>query len=485
MSISNAMANALSGLSAASRSADVVSSNVANAQTIGYGLRGVELNSQILGRDGAGVNVTAITRSYDPILTQERRFSDAQVASSQAHVDFYNAFSRSIGQVDQFDSITGRTIGLESALVEAAAYPQSQPHLMNVLHEASGLASQIQDASKELSHQRNLAEQGISDSVDFLQNALNQVADLNASIQSAKANGVDANSFIDQRQVVIDQISEIIPVKEVIRDNGSVSLYTPGGAMLIDSQAAKIGFSPVTTLTPHMTIGGLLSGLTINGQSVSLDANRGPIAGGRLAALFDLRDRIIPESQQQLDAVARDLIERFSSASVDPSSASSGMGVFTDFGNAFDPADEVGLASRISINDVINPDAGGDLWKLRDGVGATSENINADSSILSNMIKTLSEPRVVASGGFSSQSFGAAALSAELYSNSETRLFQNENTLAGASARQNVFLSEELAKGVDTDQEVQKLLVIERNYSANAKVIDTVKTLMDQLLGIV
>ena len=43
MSISSALSNALSGLNAVSRAADVVSSNVANAMTEGYGKREIEL----------------------------------------------------------------------------------------------------------------------------------------------------------------------------------------------------------------------------------------------------------------------------------------------------------------------------------------------------------------------------------------------------------------------------------------------------------
>ena len=53
MSISGSLSSALSGLTAASRAAEVVSNNVANAQTEGYGKREIELSSRILGGAGA------------------------------------------------------------------------------------------------------------------------------------------------------------------------------------------------------------------------------------------------------------------------------------------------------------------------------------------------------------------------------------------------------------------------------------------------
>jgi flagellar hook-associated protein 1 FlgK len=41
-----------------------------------------------------------------------------------------------------------------------------------------------------------------------------------------------------------------------------------------------------------------------------------------------------------------------------------------------------------------------------------------------------------------------------------------------------------LEQGVDTDQEMQKMLVLEQAYGANAKVIQTLGGLLDQLLQI-
>ncbi len=54
MSISSALTNALTGLTAARR-ADVVSANVANALTPGYGRREVQISAMSLGGNGAGV----------------------------------------------------------------------------------------------------------------------------------------------------------------------------------------------------------------------------------------------------------------------------------------------------------------------------------------------------------------------------------------------------------------------------------------------
>ena len=43
---------------------------------------------------------------------------------------------------------------------------------------------------------------------------------------------------------------------------------------------------------------------------------------------------------------------------------------------------------------------------------------------------------------------------------------------------------EERAGGVDTDKEMQALLVVEKNYAANAKVLQTVNDMINTLLGL-
>ncbi len=57
MSISHSLSNALSGMTAASRMAEVVSSNLANSLTDGYGRRSLDLSSSVIGGRGSGVNI--------------------------------------------------------------------------------------------------------------------------------------------------------------------------------------------------------------------------------------------------------------------------------------------------------------------------------------------------------------------------------------------------------------------------------------------
>ena len=97
MSISGALNAALSGLGASARSAAVVSDNVANASTPGYGPRRIELAARATGQVGAGVQVSGITRDHDPRLTGDRRLAEAASAEARAAATGWSRIEALIG----------------------------------------------------------------------------------------------------------------------------------------------------------------------------------------------------------------------------------------------------------------------------------------------------------------------------------------------------------------------------------------------------
>lgn len=485
MSISHALSNALSGLSATTRAADVVASNVANAMTEGYGRRELELTTRAVGSRSSGVSIVGISRNSDPVVTGERRIADGRLGLENTRADFYESLTRAIGQADEETSLSGLVVGLETSLIDAANHPESDSHLSAVVGAAGALSDRINQAADSISKLRQDADQEIERTVERLQSALDKVVHLNVEIQEHVTAGYDSSALVDQRQTIIDEISQIIPVKEVARDHGMVSLYTPGGAILLESKAADIEFSAVNTIVPEMNVGsGVLSGLTINGQPVSTNAKSGAISGGMLSGLFEVRDVLAPDAQTKLDAFARDLVERFQDSNVDPSLTTGTAGLFTDAGADFDTADELALSNRLRLNTAINPSEGGDLWRLRSGIAATVQGDAGDASILQNMIGAMQDGVATASGGFSSIERSISTLSSDLHSLIETDYLATQSSVTFATTQQTSLKSIELENGVDTDQEMQKLLIIERTYAANARVIETVDELLDQLLRI-
>ena len=60
----------------------------------------------------------------------------------------------------------------------------------------------------------------------------------------------------------------------------------------------------------------------------------------------------------------------------------------------------------------------------------------------------------------------------------------HENALSFAATQQGELATLERANGVDTDAELQKLLLIEQAYAANARLIETADEMIQTLLRI-
>ena len=120
----------------------------------------------------------------------------------------------------------------------------------------------------------------------------------------------------------------------------------------------------------------------MNGLEIPTSGRNAPLAGGTLAAAFDVRDGLAVEAQTRLDAVARDFVERFQDPSVDTTLGLGDAGLFTDDGAAFDPSNETGLSGRIEVNALVVPASGGALWRLRDGLGAAAEGPVGENALL-------------------------------------------------------------------------------------------------------
>ncbi|WP_226780092.1 flagellar hook-associated protein FlgK [Oceaniglobus trochenteri] len=476
MSMSAALNNALSGLGAVGRSAQTVSSNIANALTPGYGRREVAQSAAASG----GVQIDGISRSVNAAVLSDRRLADAEAARSAVGAGFLDRVQSLLGLPGDPGALSDQVAQLEGRLVEAASRPDSEVRLQSVVAAARDLSSRINDIGDGLQAERGAADKAIADDVRLLNTTLAEIRDLNAGIARHSGTG-DANALKDQRQVLIDRISEVVPIRSIPRDRDAVALMTVGGQIILDGQAAEFGFTRANAVTPDMTLGaGQLSGLTLDGKPIEMNTHGGRMDGGRLAASFALRDQLAPEAQGYLDNLARDLIERFESSGLDPTRGPGDPGLFTENGAALSATPAVGLAQRLRLNALVDPDQGGSATRLRDGLGAMVPGPVGESGLLQSLADALGETRPTVLG----LSTSAAGLASELVARTGGALFQAEQSQVFAQSRADALREQELTSGVDSDQEMQKLLMIEQSYGANARVIQVIDSMMRRLLEI-
>jgi flagellar hook-associated protein 1 FlgK len=107
-----------------------------------------------------------------------------------------------------------------------------------------------------------------------------------------------------------------------------------------------------------------------------------------------------------------------------------------------------------------------------------------DATGLQALADALARTRVPASGSFIGAARSASGLAADIASQIAGARLSAEAAGAHSAARQSALSDLELADGVDTDAELQNLLLVEQAFSANARVIQTMDELIQQLLGI-
>lgn len=484
MSISSAMNNAYSGLSAMSRSAEAVSNNVSNALTEGYSRQQVEYTATVLGRRGGGVRIDGITRSEDLVATRLRRYAAAEFSNTSTKSDALARLTSAMGMPGDSGALAVQYAEFEDALSKAVSAPDSIALQQGILLSAKNLAATFNQVSTEINRVRIDADASIARDVTKVNTSLKQIESLNSKIRMLSMSGRNISALEDQRQIAVDLVNSIIPIRQAKTNSGEIVIFSEGGEVLLNGTARILEFTQTQLIAPSMSFGsGALSGLSINGKPIDISASGRGIAGGALSANFLVRDSIAPEFRTRLDALSVDLIERLQSPTVDPTLSVTDAGLFSDAGGFYFQINEIGISGRISVNASVDPANGGEIWRLRDGIGAITQGVVGESAQLIRMVEILGEVRPASANlglaiGMSGVGFTEEITS--FWASESSRAIKDQAYKQGVHSM--LRAEEQHATGVDTDKEMQSLLVIEQAYAANARVISVLDGLMKTLL---
>lgn len=304
--MSGILGTALSGLMAFQRSLDTTGHNIANVNTEGYSRQRVELSSntpRLIGDNyvGQGVHVTAISRNYDQFLS-------TQLASSTSAFGESSALADMASRVDSIVSneATGLAPTLKSFFNAAngvANDPASIPARQVLTTEADALAEQFNRLSGKLDELRNQTNSQMQGTVDDINLYAKNLADLNSKIAfEANRPGISQlpNDLLDQRDVLINKISEKVSVSTVQQTDGTVNVFIgKGQPLVLGVDSVKLSLSESAADPGHKEI-------TLGGHQITRD-----ITGGELSGAIKFRDQILDPAQQKLGLVAAGVAIKF------------------------------------------------------------------------------------------------------------------------------------------------------------------------------
>jgi len=291
MSLTIAMQSAISSLNAAQLALQVTSSNVSNANTVGYTRKTVNQETRILDGMGAGVFSGNITRSVDASLQQQLRLQSAGAGQYDTLSNYYDQMQNLFGSLDSNSSFVSAIDKFEATLQALGVTPEGVSQRTDVVNAAQNLTQQLASTGSQLQSLRRQADNDISDSVSTVNAQLQIIDQLNKAIGRNTALNLPTGDLEDQRDVAIDKVAKEIDITYFMRDNGEVVIFTKGGRTLLDQEPQLLSHSPASGMDAGITHdSGSVDGIWLGGIDITNEIN-----SGRMGALVDLRDSRVPD----------------------------------------------------------------------------------------------------------------------------------------------------------------------------------------------
>jgi flagellar hook-associated protein 1 len=299
--MSDMLSNGVSGLLAFQQALSTISHNISNANTAGYSRQSVNLVTNSAdptagGWIGNGVAVASVTRSYDTFLSSQTR-----TATSSYHQ--LNTVSTLAGSINNLfgSSTTGLSAtlqGFSSAVQTLTTAPGQTANRQAVLNQAQTLINQFQGYESNLGQLDNQVNTQLSTQASTISSLASGIATLNQQIQAARAQSqATPNDLLDQRDNLIDQLSQHVGVSTVTQSDGSVSVFIGSGQPLVIGTTAAM-----VTAGPDQYNSGQsrLSIQTTNGSTDITDS----LSGGAVGGLLQFREQMLIPAHNALGQAA-------------------------------------------------------------------------------------------------------------------------------------------------------------------------------------
>ena len=449
MTFNAALSNALSGMTAAQARIQVASHNVANASTPGYARRDASLAARA---PSGGVVVASVERARAGRAEALALGADALAAETRAQAEAAGALDALLGEPGDARGLYAALTRFETALDDLAATPEGVDLQEGLLGAARDLAATFTRLGDGAQAARAEADAEVAARVADVNRALAKLDHLN---DAREAGGL--SDLPERRRALIETVAENLDVRVRTDARGRVRIATAAGVPLLGDAPTLLRFRPAGVMAAGNTIEtGHLSGISAGG--IELTPGRGPQGArtGAIAGLLAVRDEAAPTFAARLDALAEGLSVRLAAADTDGA------------GGLLRTTNGPGAASRMTVSAAADPAQGGALHRLRDGLTATAPGPAAAPGVLPALQDALA--------GFAGE---AEALASSV---GTARLSADRAADAASAARQSLRDDVLARTGVNTDQELQSLLLIEQAYAANARVVQVASDMMARLM---
>jgi flagellar hook-associated protein 1 FlgK len=431
----------LRGILAQQLAIDVTGHNISNANTVGYTRQaavlapttpytepGVSRPPQA-GQLGTGVDVTSYMRVRDTFLDIQYRAQSMRQGMATATQDGLQQVQRAFTEPGD-QGLNSLLASYWSSWQDVSNAPENMATRQSLAQNAAALADGFNSLAGQLATVQSQTGQNVTMTIDQVNQVGAQIGQLNDAIMKSTVTGDHPNDLLDQRDALIDQLSQLGNVTVTDTTLGQVDISIGGASLVTGATSATLAESDMTSLT-----------------------------SGKLAGLIQLRDTTIPGYQNQLDTLASTL------ASATNAQHALGFDLTGTAGGAFFTGS---TAATLAVNPAViaNPAliaASGNGQPGNAGNALALAGIRNQALIGASTIDT-AYSQLVTQVGSDTQQAGRDKDTADLLTGSID------------DRRQSV-------SGVSLDEEMTNLVKFQRGYQASARAMSAMDEMIDQLIS--
>ncbi|AOT70029.1 flagellar hook-associated protein FlgK [Geosporobacter ferrireducens] len=299
-----------SGLFSSQRALNVVGHNIANTNTPGYTRQRLEVQASRpmtlpngRGMLGTGVDDIHIRNIRDEFLDMKFRSEHHSYGKWNVRADVLanievlmneptDAGIRTV--MDQFfASFQDLNNEPESLTVRALVRERAIAFTTTINH----MSSQLEKMQKDLDF-------SVKTTVDEINGYARQIADLNQQIFSYEVDGSKANDLRDQRNLLLDKLSELVNIDAFEDHQGRMTVLVTGKALVSHNRCSELTTQMRKDKLNSVDVPGLCDVVWKDGSTFNPQ-------GGKLKGLLDSRDHVsgdtkgIPYYMEQLNTFAK------------------------------------------------------------------------------------------------------------------------------------------------------------------------------------
>ena len=467
---------ASSGIAAQRLAMEVTGENIANVNTAGYSRQQVIMENRPISTAngfplGTGVQIQAVRRSYDGMLQQPIVNGSSSYQQNLARQTALEQLQPAFNELAS-DGLGKAVENFFGAWQDLSVNPAGTAERQALLARTQILTDTFHQVSASLAGVADTADKNLTDiSAEISDNARN-LALVNTQIISTQAVGGSPNELFDQRDLLLQKISEKVGITSTLAGDGTATVTLAGGGTLVSANKYATLYTSLNAVVPpsnelRLTAVGNPPLANNPGSDADVTAT---VSLGQLGGMLQIRDSVVPGYLAKLNEMASTLVSAVNAVH------SAGYGVDGSTGNDFfDPAGTTGASFALDAG-LTSVKIAAALPTATDPAPSVGNNVN---SLLMAGIQTGSF--AFASGSSTLDGFYNSMVSGV---GIDTQGAQNVATQGGAFLKQLRSLRESNS-GVSLDEELTNLTKYQRAFEGSAKLINAATDMLDIVMGMV